>query len=88
MTVMPMAFSMIMTQSSTPGQSEKLFQTTVDQVLRLAQDMDGTIEYCHGVGLKLSHLIDREWGSGLKTARSLKKALDPRHVMNPGKLGF
>lgn len=84
----PELFSMIMTQTATPGQPENLFQTTVDQVLRLAQDLGGTIEYCHGVGLKLSHLIDREWGSGLEIARSLKKALDPRHVMNPGKLGF
>ena len=84
----PELFSMIMTQTSAPVQSENLFQATVDQILKLAQDMDGTIEYCHGVGLKLSHLIDREWGSGLKTARSLKKALDPRHLMNPGKLGL
>ena len=34
----------------------------VDKVLMLAQDMGGTMEYCHGVGVKLAHLMDRELG--------------------------
>ena len=61
---------------------------TVDAVLRLAQQMGGTMEYCHGVGLKLSHLVLEEWGSRLDTARRIKRALDPHNLMNPGKLGL
>ena len=45
-------------------------------------------EYCHGVGLKLAHLVEREWGSGLEVARRIKRALDPYGIMNPGKLGL
>ena len=65
-----------------------LFTQAVDKVLRLAQDMGGTMEYCHGVGLKLGYLVEREWGSGWEVARRLKHAIDPYGIMNPGKLGL
>ena len=57
----------------------------VDQVLRLAQQMGGSMEYCHGVGLKLAHLMTDEPGIGLKAAQAIKKALDPNLILNPGK---
>jgi len=85
----PELFSMIMataTLESTAGESR--FAEAVDSVLRLAQDMGGTMEYCHGVGLKLAHLVEREWDSGLEVARRIKRALDPDGIMNPGKLGL
>ena len=58
----------------------------VDEVLRLAQQMGGSMEYCHGVGLKLAHLMADEPGIGLKAAQAIKKALDPNLMLNPGKL--
>ena len=60
----------------------------VDQVLTLAQDMDGVMEYCHGVGVKLNHLLARELGIGHQVIGDLKRALDPGNIMNPGKLGL
>ena len=60
----------------------------VEQVLTLAQDMGGVMEYCHGVGVKLNHLLAREMGSGHEVVRALKKTLDPVNIMNPGKLGL
>jgi len=60
----------------------------VQQVLTLAQDMGGTMEYCHGVGMKLGHLLAREMGVGHDVLRALKQALDPANIMNPGKLGL
>ncbi len=60
----------------------------VDRVLMLAQDMGGIMEYCHGVGVKLSHLLAREMGMGQEVVAALKKALDPHDIMNPGKLGL
>lgn len=59
---------------------------TVDEVLTLAQSMGGTMEYCHGVGVKLSHLMAGELGGGMAVARKIKKALDPNNILNPGKL--
>ena len=69
------------------GARERLGRT-VEQVLRLAQDMGGVMEYCHGVGVKLNHLLAREMGVGQDVVRALKQALDPNNIMNPGKLGL
>ena len=61
---------------------------TVDEVLTLAQEMGGTMEYCHGVGIKLAHLMEREMGAGITVFRRLKGTLDPNNILNPGKLGI
>lgn len=66
--------------------SSQNLSEVVDEVLRLAQDMGGTMEYCHGVGVKLSHLAEREMGSGYSIIRKMKAALDPANILNPGKL--
>lgn len=58
------------------------------QLLELAQDAGGAMEYCHGVGLRLAPLMHREHGSGLPVLRRLKRELDPNGIMNPGKLGL
>ena len=60
----------------------------VDEVLELAQDMGGIMEYCHGVGVKLNHLLSRELGVGQEVVAELKRLLDPAGIMNPGKLGL
>ena len=60
----------------------------VEQVVTLAQDMGGIMEYCHGVGVKFNHLLAREMGTGHDVMAAIKKALDPADIMNPGKLGL
>ena len=60
----------------------------VERVLTLAQDMGGIVEYCHGTGVKLNHLLARERGPAQDVIRSLKQTLDPANIMNPGKLGL
>jgi FAD/FMN-containing dehydrogenase len=59
-----------------------------DRGLRLAQELGGSMEYCHGVGLRLAHLMADELGTGLDVLRDMKKALDPCNILNPGKLGL
>jgi FAD/FMN-containing dehydrogenase len=46
------------------------------------------MEYCHGVGLTLAHLMDSELGAGLVALRQIKQALDPQGLLNPGKLAL
>ena len=60
----------------------------VEGVLTLAQDMGGVMEYCHGVGIKLNHLLSREMGVGHDVIRQWKQTLDPANILNPGKLGM
>ena len=59
-----------------------------ERLLRMAQDLGGSMEYCHGVGLKLRALMPRELGAGMEALRAIKSALDPGNIMNPGKLGL
>ena len=58
-----------------------------DEALRLARDLGGSIEYCHGVGLRFAHLLP-EQGAAYSLLRRVKAMLDPPCVMNPGKLGL
>ena len=85
----PELFSMIlvdvaMEERGEPGQ----LPIASDEVLSLAQDMGGSMEYVHGIGTKLVHLMPRELGGNLEALRSIKSALDPHNIMNPGKLGL
>lgn len=57
-------------------------------LLRLCQDLQGAMEYCHGVGLRLAPLMAREHGEGLELMRRLKRCLDPQDILNPGKLAL
>ena len=58
----------------------------VAQVIQLAQKMGGSMEYCHGIGLKLMRCVEGEWGeAGMEMLRSLKRSLDPNGILNPGK---
>ena len=62
--------------------------TAVDEVIRRALALGGTMEYVHGVGVKLAHLMPEELGTGLEVARRAKAALDAAGTLNPGKLGL
>ncbi len=85
----PELFSMMLVPAGGAGdRSHDRLGQAVEQVLTLAQDMGGIMEYCHGVGVRLDHLLPREMGLGHDLLRTLKQALDPANIMNPGKLGL
>ena len=48
----------------------------------------GVMNDHHGVGLKLAPFMAAQHGAGLGALRSVKSALDPLGIMNPGKLGL
>ena len=74
--------------SGPPGSATGI-RATIDGVCVAAVDAGGTLEYCHGIGWKLAHLVEREHGAaGLAVLRRLKAALDPANIMNPGKGGL
>ncbi len=85
----PELFSMALAvEESGREQAQWLLQETVDELLRMVQEMGGSMEYCHGVGIKLAAHMAREHGCGLEAMRVIKRALDPNNIMNPGKLGL
>lgn len=63
-------------------------EETIEELLRMAQKMRGSMEYTHGVGIKLAPLMADEHGYGLEVMRRIKETLDPNNIMNPGKLAL
>jgi FAD/FMN-containing dehydrogenase len=85
----PEMFSMMITPKADINMpSQESLGKLVDEILILAQDMGGIMEYCHGIGVKLNHLIQRDMGASYQTIQLLKQSLDPAGIMNPGKLGL
>ncbi len=62
----------------------------VDELLKRlvlrALDMDGTCTGEHGVGLGKMKYLEAEHGAGLSVMRTIKRALDPDNILNPGKI--
>jgi D-lactate dehydrogenase (cytochrome) len=57
------------------------------RMVRRALSMGGTCTGEHGVGLhKMGFLIEEHGADAIDTMRSIKHALDPRNLMNPGKI--
>ena len=49
--------------------------------------MDGTCTGEHGIGMGKRELLVKEIGStGIETMKKLKRSLDPKNLMNPGKV--
>jgi D-lactate dehydrogenase (cytochrome) len=72
-----------------PGQprerevAEELNQKLVARALRLG----GTCTGEHGVGLhKMGFLVDEAGAGAVDMMRTIKRALDPKNIMNPGKI--
>ncbi len=56
---------------------------------RLAEraiDMDGTCTGEHGIGQGKQKYMQKEHGNALAVMQTIKKALDPNNIMNPGKM--
>jgi alkyldihydroxyacetonephosphate synthase len=51
-------------------------------------DAGGTISHHHGIGLLKADFMRREIGPFLDVFCALKRAIDPRGVLNPGKMGL
>ncbi len=59
-----------------------------DAVVGAVLEAGGTLAHHHGVGLNRARFLPRALGPAFATLVDLKSALDPRGVLNPGKLGL
>ncbi len=64
------------------------FKPAADELAELAIEMEGTVTAEHGTGLARAPYIERQLGPALEVMRSIKKALDPNNILNPGKMGL
>lgn len=62
-------------------------QAFIDRLVKRALAMGGTCTGEHGVGQKKMKYLEQEHGAeALAVMRVLKRALDPRNILNPGKI--
>jgi len=62
------------------------YQAALKDVAKLAIELGGSISSCHGVGIQHKENIKLEYTDvALDLMRSIKRALDPDNIMNPGK---
>jgi alkyldihydroxyacetonephosphate synthase len=48
----------------------------------------GNLSHHHGVGVNRQRFMSEALGEGLAVIQSIKDALDPNGILNPGKLGL
>ncbi|MGE5389890.1 MAG: FAD-binding oxidoreductase, partial [Deltaproteobacteria bacterium] len=68
-----------------PEEVEKVLQL-VDDIHRLAVELEGTTTGEHGVGAVRRQYAELEHGLAVKYMQGVKDAFDPKGIMNPGKL--
>ena len=57
-----------------------------ERLVKRALDFGGTCTGEHGVGVGKLHFMQSEHGDALNMMRTIKRAIDPDNIMNPGKL--
>jgi D-lactate dehydrogenase (cytochrome) len=71
-----------------PDDAEELAQAKSfnERLVHRAQVMGGTCTGEHGVGIGKMEYLSAEHGTALDVMKSIKRALDPDNLMNPGKM--
>ncbi len=57
-----------------------------DRMVRRALALEGTCTGQHGIGTGKKDFLETELGAGVDVMRTLKRALDPHNILNPGKI--
>ncbi len=71
-----------------PNSADELEEVTAinAKLVRRALAMDGTCTGEHGIGLGKQEWLVEELGDAVDLMRSVKRALDPQNLLNPGKV--
>ncbi len=59
----------------------------IAEIFQTALSLDGTLSGEHGIGLTKSRFMEQEVGTAaLNYSRRLKAGVDPKNLINPGKV--
>ncbi len=70
------------------AEREAYYRAAWDAGQRAVLAAGGALSHHHGVGLNRSRFVAEALGPGLGVLQSVKEALDPNGILNPGKLGL
>ncbi len=65
---------------------EKFSKAVWDSTMESTVMSGGSIAHHHGIGIVRSGWMETEWGSIMPLLKKIKKTLDPKNILNPGKL--
>jgi alkyldihydroxyacetonephosphate synthase len=68
--------------------AETYYTTAWRAVMDCVLAAGGAISHHHGIGINRAGFMDRALGGSLDVLIAIKEALDPRGILNPGKLGL
>jgi alkyldihydroxyacetonephosphate synthase len=71
-----------------PREALRLHNRVWTTAVKTSVDHGGMINEHHGVGLKLGRYMRLQYGAAWPLLQSIKHAIDPNGIMNPGKVGF
>jgi glycolate oxidase len=63
-------------------------RNAADKIHRAALELRGTVSSEHGIGLARAAYMADQLGPALDVMRTIKRALDPKGILNPGKMGL
>ncbi len=68
--------------------AKERYRAVWDTVMKCVLEIGGTVSHHHGIGMARSEYMRAELGSGFRLLKLLKNAIDPKHIMNPGKFAL
>jgi alkyldihydroxyacetonephosphate synthase len=71
-----------------PGDKDGFYRAVWDAGTRAVLAGGGSVSHHHGVGLNRGRFLAEALHGGLDVVQSVKDALDPHGILNPGKLGL
>jgi alkyldihydroxyacetonephosphate synthase len=71
-----------------PQEALRLHNRVWNAAMQAVMANGGMINEHHGVGLKLSRYMRKQYGDAWPLLLKIKKTIDPNGIMNPGKTGF
>ena len=77
-------------ETATPpaAEIETTYVALWDAGQRAVLSAGGNLSHHHGVGLNRARFVGEALGAGADVLASVKRALDPNGILNPGKLGL
>jgi glycolate oxidase len=76
----------ILCDLNSPEEARRVHEA-VDDIFAAALDLGGTLSGEHGIGVtKQPYLLQALGAAGVQTMKAIKQALDPKGILNPGKL--
>lgn len=64
----------------------KIIREFSNNLIKKALELEGTVTGEHGIGINKKEYLSKQHPDNLPLMRLIKKSIDPKNIMNPGKI--